>query len=276
MFGLIKDLMVYYRVESLDGGGRMTNPVLEAPFRITALKRKRVCESVAHQIRQAIFSGLLTPGHKLPPERELAERFQTSRVALREALRTLEKEGMISIRRGFGGGAFVADFDSALRALMDSLNTVVKLGQAKSAHLTEVRTMLEPQIARLATLRADAKDLEAIESVLLVQEEELRRGALIRKYDMEFHRRVADAAHNPVLSIVVNAVNESIRDAIFRSKLSPDMRARVVGYHRNIFEAIRSRDAARAQGLMAEHVVGVQCHLEASDHEQTYSDFVRS
>jgi len=64
------------------------------------------------------------------------------------------KEGMISIKRGHNGGAFVADFDSALRALLNSLNTVVKLGQAKSSHLSEVRTILEPEITMLATLRA--------------------------------------------------------------------------------------------------------------------------
>jgi len=233
-----------------------------------------VHESVAHQIRQVIFSGLLAPGHKLPPERELAVRFQASRVALREALRALEKEGMITIKRGFGGGAFVADFDSALRALGDSLNTVVKLGQAKSAYLTEVRTILEPQITRLATLRATGADLSVIESVLLAQEEELRTGELSRRYDMEFHRRLAEAAHNPVRSIVVNAVNESIRDAILRSKLSQDMRARVVGYHRNIFEAVRSRDEALAQSVMAEHVTAVQCHLESAKNEETHSPVI--
>jgi len=76
----------------------MAHSDLEAPFKITGLARPRVHEAVADQIRQAIFSGLLSPGHKLPPEREMAERFQTSRVALREALRALEKEGMITIK----------------------------------------------------------------------------------------------------------------------------------------------------------------------------------
>jgi GntR family transcriptional regulator, transcriptional repressor for pyruvate dehydrogenase complex len=237
-------------------------------FKITSLKRRRLSESVADQIRQAIFSGLVTPGHKLPPERELAARFETSRVALREALRALEKEGMISIKRGFGGGVFVADFDNALRALLDSLNTVVRLGQAKSGHLTEVRTILEPQIARLATLRAEARDLEALEGIVAAQEEELKTGNLSRQHDMEFHHAVAAAAHNPVLNIVVNAVNQSIRDAILRSKLSTEMRGRVVGYHRNILDAIRSRNEKLAQSLMSEHVVAVQCHLEASDETE--------
>jgi len=245
----------------------MPRPDLDNPFNITGLARPHIHEAVADQIRQAIFNGLLLPGHKLLPEREMAEKFQTSRVALREALRALEKEGMITIKRGSGGGAFVADFDNALRALLDSLSTVVKLGQAKSAHLTETRAILEPEITRLATLRATPENIQAIEAVVVAQEKELESGELSRKLDMEFHRRVAQAANNPVLNIVVNAVNESIRDAIFRSKRSIEMRGRVVQYHRNILEAIKSGDAARARAVMTEHVVDVQCHLETTDHE---------
>lgn len=245
----------------------MARPDLEIPFSITGLARPRIHEAVADQIRQAIFNGLLLPGNKLLPERQMAEKFQTSRVALREALRALEKEGMITIKRGSGGGAFVADFDNALRALLDSLSTVVKLGQAKSVHLTETRAILEPEITRLATLRATPENIQAIEVVVVAQEKELQSGELSRKLDMEFHRRVAQAANNPVLNIVVNAVNESIRDAIFRSKRSVEMRGRVVQYHRNILEALKSGDAARARAVMTEHVVDVQCHLETTDHE---------
>src|SRR5258707_6381288 len=162
----------------------MAHSDLAAPFRITSLARPRVHEAVADQIRQAIFSGLVTPGPQLPPGREMAERFQTSRVALREALRALEKEGMITIKRGSGGGAFVADFDNALRALLDSLSTAVKLGQTKSPHLSEVRAILEPEITRLATLRATPSDIGAIEGVGLAQEEGLQAGKFNRKLEM--------------------------------------------------------------------------------------------
>ena len=245
----------------------MPRPASVTPFKISSLKRRRVCESVAEQIRQAIFSGQIEPGHKLPPEREMAGQFQTSRVALREALRALEQEGMISIRRGFGGGAFVADFDLALRALTDSLNTVVKLGQAKSGNLTEVRTIVEPEMTRLATRRATEEDLAAIEAVVLAQEQELCSGELTRKRDMEFHRMVANASHNPVLTIVVSAIDDSIRDPILRSKLTYDMRAGVVTYHRRVFEAIRRRDEELAYSIMKEHVVAVQNHLRESEEQ---------
>jgi GntR family transcriptional repressor for pyruvate dehydrogenase complex len=245
----------------------MAEVLPEHRFKIVGVKRRRVHEPVADQIRQAIFRGLIAPGHKLPPEREMAEQFQTSRVALREALRALEKEGLITIKRGAGGGAFVADFDNALNALADSLSTVVKLGSAKSANLTEVRSILEPEITRLATLRATDEDVKNIEAVVVAQEQELKSGELSRKLDMDFHRCIAEAAHNSVLNIVVNAVNQSIRDSILRSKRTEQMRARVVNYHRNILEAVRSGNADLARRIMSEHVVDVQCHLEASEHE---------
>jgi GntR family transcriptional repressor for pyruvate dehydrogenase complex len=238
------------------------NSKSKSKFRITPIPRRRVFEAVADSIRQGIFAGTLLPGHKLPPEREMASRYRTSRVALREALRALENEGMIVIKRGYGGGAFVSDFDNALKALRDSLNTVVKLGRAKSVHLTEVRRMLEPQIAQVATFRATPSDLQQIENVVLAQEEELRTGALSRRYDMEFHRLVVNATHNPVLAIVVNAINDSLRESIFRSKLSQEMRARVVGNHRTIFEALRDHNAEAAQKSMTAHVLAVQGHLD--------------
>jgi DNA-binding FadR family transcriptional regulator len=72
----------------------------ETQFRIVGLSRRRVPESVADQTRQAIFNRLLTPGHKFPSEREMAEYFKASRMVLREALLALEKEGMIIIKRG--------------------------------------------------------------------------------------------------------------------------------------------------------------------------------
>lgn len=245
----------------------MTNDLLDTSFKIVGVKRRRLHEPVADQIRQAIFGGLIVAGHKLLPERELAEHFQTSRVALREALRALEKEGLITIKRGAGGGAFVANSDSALNALSESLNTVVKLGSVKSANLTEMRCILEPEVCKLATLRATNEDLAAIEAVVVAQEKELEAGEISRKLDMEFHCAVAAAAHNSVLSIVVNAVNQSIRDFTLRSRRTKAMRQRVVTYHRNILEALRTGNADLAKRIMESHVVDVQCHIETSEHE---------
>ena len=245
----------------------MADILSDGSFKIVGVKRRRLHEAVADQIRQAIFGGLIVTGHKLPSEREMSEHFQTSRVALREALRALEKEGLITVKRGAGGGAFVANSDHALNALADSLTTVVRLGPAKSSDLTEMRSILEPEIAKLATLRATPEDITAIEAVVIAQELEFERGELSRKLDLVFHRCIADAAHNPVMNIVVHAVNQSIRDSILRSKRTQEMRKRVVTYHRDIFEAVRSGNADLARKVMGSHVMDVQCHLETSDNE---------
>ena len=245
----------------------MANSLIDEPFKIIAVKRSRLNEPVADQIRQAIFGGLIAPGHKLLSERQLADHFQTSRVALREALRALEKEGLITIKRGAGGGAFVAHADKALNALADSLNTVVRLGTAKTTDLTEMRSILEPEIAKLATIRATTDDLKQIEETVMAQESELESGELSRKLDFEFHRRVAAAAHNSVMSITADAVNQSIREPVLRSKRTESMRKRVVKFHRDIFEAIRSGNADHAKQVMNSHIVDVQCHIELADNE---------
>ena len=239
----------------------------ETQFRITPLPRRRVSEAVSDNLRQAILSGKLFPATSYLQRGKWQRNI--ARVVSRSAKRCVPlEEGLMVIKRGFGGGACVSDFDNALRALGDSLRTVVKLGQAKSSHLTEVRCILEPEIAAIATERATSSDLQAIEAVVLKQEEELRTGKLSRRYDMEFHRCAVAATHNPVLSIVVNAINDSLRESIFRSKLNNAMRTRVVSNHRNIFEALRSRNAEDAQRLMSEHVLNVQQHLEAGKTNQ--------
>jgi DNA-binding FadR family transcriptional regulator len=134
--------------------------------------------------------------------------------------------------------------------------------------LTEARTIFEPELARLAALRANEADLKAMEELVATQEEDLRSGVLTRKHDIKFHTLVANAGHNPVLTIVVSAIDEAIRDPILRSKLTPEMRAGVVGYHRSLFEAIHARDTERAYNIMKEHVAAVQRHLRESESEE--------
>jgi DNA-binding FadR family transcriptional regulator len=117
----------------------------------------------------------------------------------------------------------------------------------------------------LATSRADEADLKAMQALVEAQEKDLRSGVLTRKHDIEFHTLVANACHNPVLTIVISAIDEAIRDAILRSKLTREMRAGVVGYHRSLFDAISARDEERAYTIMKEHVAAVQKHLRESE-----------
>src|SRR5713226_9898171 len=97
----------------------------ENPGMFDSIKTRRLSDEIVRQIKEAMFTGKLRAGDKLPTERELAERFETSRASVREALRSLEHEGLIRIKKGAVGGIFIADVDH--RPVAKSFQTLLRL-----------------------------------------------------------------------------------------------------------------------------------------------------
>src|SRR3989442_10503041 len=122
----------------------------------------RVSETIARRIKKQISDGALLPGEKLPAERHMAQRYRTSRVSVREAYRSLEELGLLTIRRGAEGGAFIADIDH--RPMMRSLSLMLRLGKTSNDEITEARLLIEPPIARLAARRAPPEEVERLPS----------------------------------------------------------------------------------------------------------------
>src|SRR6185437_10705128 len=108
----------------------------------------RVSEIIVRRIKKQISDGRLVAGHKLPAEREMARQFKTSRVSVREAYRSLEDLGVLRIRRGADGGAFIMQVDH--EPVLRSLSLVLGLGKTPHQQLTEARMLIEPPIAQLA------------------------------------------------------------------------------------------------------------------------------
>src|SRR3990172_10571035 len=106
-----------------------------------SVSTNRVSEEIAGQIKRAILSGKLKPGDKLPTERELVEQFHTSRVSVREAVRSLEHLGLVRIRRGAGGGTYLTG--SNHRPVTESFLVRMQLNKGTVDHLTEARLLLE-------------------------------------------------------------------------------------------------------------------------------------
>ena len=111
----------------------------------TSVRTPRVYEHIVDQIERAIFDGRLDCGDRLPPERELVRQFRASRVAVREALRTLEHRGLIDVRHGSSGGHFVRAVDTGL--LRRDFTTLLRLARVSVSQLTEARLLIEPEIA---------------------------------------------------------------------------------------------------------------------------------
>lgn len=217
-------------------------------------------DTIAARIQKSITDGELASGERLPAERELAQRFKTSRLSIREAYRSLQELGLITIRRGAGGGAFIAEIDHA--PMSRSLTMMLRLGRTTHEELTEARLLLEPPIARLAARRALPEDVERLQALVNQQAEALESKEGPGRLALEFHRLVARCARNLTLEVTMNALADVTREAVLQIDLSEGaVHEHVVTFHQKIVNAIKRHDEDLAYDLMERHVSDVQGRL---------------
>lgn len=224
------------------------------------MKPRRVSETIARRIQRAISSGKLEPGEKLPAERDLAKRLNVSRVSVREAYRSLAEMGLLSVKRGAEGGAFISDVDH--QPVTRSLSLMLRLGRTSHEELTEARVLLEPPIARLAALRANADDIGRLEELVRKQEVAIKENGNPRRYDLQFHRLVAECTKNLPLIIVMNSLADLALEAFASIDIDRDVKRHVVDFHLRVLDAIRRRDGEAAHAEMLRHVHDVQSRLK--------------
>lgn len=216
----------------------------------------RVSETIVKRIQRQIFGGKLAAGEKLPPEREMARRHKTSRVSVREAYRSLEEQGVLTIRRGAEGGAFIAELDHS--NVQRSLSLALRLGRMSHQELTEARLMIEPPVARLAARRASAEDIARLARVVERQETLLARKGNFRPSNLMFHRTVAECAHNLPLTTLMNALADLTLEIVEKIDVPREVQQGVCEFHRLILAAITEHDEEAAHRLMLNHIAHVQ------------------
>lgn len=214
----------------------------------------RASEDVVEQIEQAVLSGQLQPGDRLPSERELAEQFGLSRMTIRDALRVLESIGFIEIKLGAGGGAFVREPNFA--PLNHSLSSMLKFKKTTILELAEARKIIETATAELAAQRATAEDLEALRLAVETAKHAYENGdsAYSPQYSVDFHVALAKAAKNYVLDLTVNSFRMLFYGVLEQLLPTSDMAQRALTDHWAIYKAIEAGDAQRARELMIEHL----------------------
>jgi DNA-binding FadR family transcriptional regulator len=221
----------------------------------------RMSEVIVGQIRILMRQGQLKPGDRLPPERELCERFGVSRVTVREALRMLQSSGLVEIRVGAHGGAFVTAPSS--NRVGEGLSDLLTLSVITASDVTEVRMILEVGIVTLVCDRATEDDLADLEKICDRAEEALRNGDYTMNMSLEFHVRVARATHNPAVEALVESFREPILMSLEHAKeTAPEMGALGVKEHRRFIDAIRRRDTDEASGIMREHLTRTARRVE--------------
>jgi GntR family transcriptional repressor for pyruvate dehydrogenase complex len=223
----------------------------------------KVFERVAVQIEQRILDGELHSGDRLPTERELAEQFQVSRTAVREALKILAQKGLVDMRPGRG----TIVIDGAHEALQHSLGLVMrlKLGEVGGSNsLVEVREILEVEIAALAAERATEQEIAAMREAVQVMDESLDNADAFIAADNRFHEALAQATQNAlILTLVRSIVNllSEQRKQIFATAGGPQ-RGQV--HHKSILASVIKHDPEAARAAMRAHLRQVREDVGAS------------
>jgi GntR family transcriptional regulator, transcriptional repressor for pyruvate dehydrogenase complex len=213
----------------------------------------RISEIIVEQIRLLIQQGQLSPGDRLPPERDLCERFGVSRVTVREALRMLESSGLVEIRVGARGGAFVTAPTSD--RVGEGLAQLLSMSVISAADVTEVRMVLEVGIVPLVCERATEEDLADLEKICERSENALRNDDYSMDISLEFHTRVARATHNPAIVMLIESFRGPILMSLQEAKeAAPEMGGVGTKEHERFIEAVRARDADLATRIMREHL----------------------
>lgn len=175
-------------------------------------KQNRIFQDIVDQIQTAILEGKFAAGDKLAPERELVDMFQTSRGTLREALRILEQKGLIEIRLGITGGAYVKDANADLMA--ENLAMLIRSHNVSLEHLAEFREGVEGTVAGLAASRSTAADGHKLslllrEAALLCEQGTSFWNDFVQ-VDDKIHTEIARIAGNPLYTFVLQSVHKNI------------------------------------------------------------------
>ena len=226
----------------------------------TALRRvktPRVFEGISEQIRKRIADGTLVPGDRLPAERQLAEEFQVSRQAVREAFRALESSGLITLTKGVQGGAVIRDPSSSegvAKSIRDSL-----LGRPSSAHdLIEARDLICGVIVRLACERASDQNLVEIRQTLDAMDS-VEDAAERVELGTRFFAQIAEVTGNTVLVTLVKSFGTLVGELVLQtgSKVYTD----VVPHRRAILAALVDRDPDKAADASRAYFALIRSHF---------------
>lgn len=241
------------------------------------LGARRTAEIVADELRRQIIEGELVDGDLLPRQEVLVEQFGVSLVSLREALRILETEGLISVRRGNRGGAVVHAPAEANAAYM--LGLLLQSDFVPLADLGSALQELDPMCAALAARRPDRAEtlIPKLRELNDAMAEHIEDGARFTEIGGQFHDEIVRECGNHTMVAVVGSL-----EALWTGHLNwwaqeitakgeyPSMNRRriALGVHHKITDAIEAGDAERARKLAARHVADTQAYLQTGDPEQ--------
>ena len=223
-------------------------------------------DKVANHILQLILDGVLKPGQKLPPERELAETMNVGRTSLRGALRALAMMNVIEVRHG--SGAFVSSLHP--NRLVEHLEFIFRLDESTIYQLFYARRIIEVGIVKLAAEHITDEQLARLQACVERCHRAPNNMDVFHHSDVEFHKIIADAANNPFLSRCRDAVwhlSMTQRDELLEAVHKTGALATAINQHERIIDALTNRDPVAAEKVMLEHLDTAEANLRYAMNE---------
>lgn len=218
---------------------------------------QKVYEFIANEIKESFLKGDLLPGDKLPPERELAARFKVSRTSIREALRVLEINDLVEIRRS--DGTFMKSTDISVNELLSE--SIYKAEGKLVYEMLEVRLAIETECAFIAAERATSTDLENIRKWVMAMNNAKNEESGLEA-DLNFHNCIAEATHNSIFIELVHTLGKQMKNTIRATRThrfaNPERHHETNNEHQEIFLAIAQREPQKAKQLMKEHIMRIR------------------
>lgn len=227
--------------------------------KVHAIKPLKRSDLVAQEIKRLITEKDLSPGDRLPRESELQEQFQVSKGTIREALKALEVQGLVTMSTGPTGGGTIAEVP--LDRTLQFMQNYLFFKEVSIADIYAVRQYIEPELAAGAVPYLTEADFAALEHSIACCDPNHSHADLLsqRREDVNFHDVLAAANPNPFLRFTCELINEMIRQLIVFGNKTPQKEHRRFGevnaqFHRDIVAAARARDVEKVRSLMALHM----------------------
>ncbi len=222
-------------------------------------KRVKRSDQIVESVKRWVALNRMQPGDRLPNERELMEQFECSKGTVREALKSLEVQGLVSIRTGPNGGAILGrvPYETASELLRNFLH----FEQPSGPDIYALRTLIEPEIAALATSRLTDEDIAALAALVKrgeVPPQTFEERIEQRIAELDFHVLLAQRCGNIMLEFIGRFVNDMIRDlVIFKKAALPEQHefsCANLAHHKQLIKAFRDRDEPGARKIMHDHM----------------------
>lgn len=220
---------------------------------------KHISDFILEQLEEAIFLKEILPDEQLPPERELAQMFNASRLAVREAIAELEKRGLIEKRLGAKGGTFVLPI--TLKAREYAREQIVDQ-RGLLQELLEFRSYIEPEAAALAAERITEEELAVLRELIELSRNENNTREMFRSLDVKFHLTIAKASRNSFVDHAVRQIRIKINLGLDLMPFDDKVKQSSNATHADILKALTERDGKQARELMKMHLETTRTSLD--------------